>query len=360
MRHIFIAALLAFSTTILGQTLSLIPTDGTTDTLQGCSGTIVDGGGLNGNYTNYNNGYVIIDPASPNAQVQLTFSTFSMYHSSDYVQIWDGVGTSSTYLGYYSGTALPNAGNAITSTNGALTVQFYSNYYGNAAGFVGSWTTTDTVAPTANFSYTTTSQNYNTPVQFVNTTTNGGEYYWDFGDGTTSTQEHPYHAYTDPGLKTVTLIATNCSSDTITNTLTISAAPSLQPFTSPITMTVPCGTSSTEYWTLENGAGAGVFTASFETYDTSGVQHITFENDLEGASFLSGSGTITRVNAPVQGAKALQYSNANSSAVLSIPVQGSGPGFQPTYFSYKTKVTSVGWRANKFQLASGNTASPSP
>lgn len=360
MRHFFIAALLAFSTTALGQTLSLIPTDGTTDTIQGCSGTIADGGGLNGNYTTYNNGYLIIDPTSPNAQVQLTFSTFAMYHTSDYIQIWDGVGTSSTFLGYYSGTALPNAGNAITSTNGALTVQFYSNYYGNAAGFVGSWTTTDTVAPTANFSYTTTSQNYNTPVQFVNTTTNGGEYYWDFGDGTTSTQEHPSHAYTDPGSKTVTLIATNCfSSDTITNTLTISAAPSVLPYTSPITMTVPCGTTGTEYWTLENDAGAGIFTASFDIYDTSGVEHITFENGLEGASLIIGTGTVSRVNSTVQGTKALQLSNANSSATLSIPVQGSGSGFQPTYFSYRTKASSAGWRAGKFQMASSNTTSPS-
>ena len=42
-------------------------------------------------------------------------------------------------------------------------------------------------------------------------------YLWDFGDGTTSTEEDPVHIYASPGIYTVTLTATNsCTSETET------------------------------------------------------------------------------------------------------------------------------------------------
>jgi glycosidase len=46
---------------------------------------------------------------------------------------------------------------------------------------------------------------------FTNTTTGQSpiSYEWDFGDGETSTAEHPIHLYDDPGTYTVTLTATN-------------------------------------------------------------------------------------------------------------------------------------------------------
>jgi PKD repeat protein len=35
-------------------------------------------------------------------------------------------------------------------------------------------------------------------VQFINTSQNGEKFYWEFGDGTTSTEENPFHCYTNP------------------------------------------------------------------------------------------------------------------------------------------------------------------
>ena len=51
-------------------------------------------------------------------------------------------------------------------------------------------------------------------VGFTNTSTNGGLYHWDFGDGETSTDENPYHFYPNDGLYTVTLTSWNaCGTD---------------------------------------------------------------------------------------------------------------------------------------------------
>ena len=65
--------------------------------------------------------------------------------------------------------------------------------------------------PVAGFSYTTNS----TTVTLTDTSYAASSYAWDFGDGNNSTQQHPVHTYANPGLYTVTLIATNvCGSDT--------------------------------------------------------------------------------------------------------------------------------------------------
>ena len=61
--------------------------------------------------------------------------------------------------------------------------------------------------PNPGFNVLTPCVNMNT--QFVNTTTNGNSFVWDFGDGTTSTQPNPNHVYTAEGVYTVKLIVAN-------------------------------------------------------------------------------------------------------------------------------------------------------
>ena len=64
---------------------------------------------------------------------------------------------------------------------------------------------------------------------FINNTIAGETYFWDFGDGTTSTLENPIHLYTVPKMYTITLIAANIGTcnkkDTTTFQLTISSPP---------------------------------------------------------------------------------------------------------------------------------------
>ena len=48
-------------------------------------------------------------------------------------------------------------------------------------------------------------------------------YTWDFGDGTTSTEQNPLHVYSSPGLYIVTLTIENTDGDTDSTTFTIHA-----------------------------------------------------------------------------------------------------------------------------------------
>jgi gliding motility-associated-like protein len=49
------------------------------------------------------------------------------------------------------------------------------------------------------------------PVFFQNTSQNGNQYFWDFGDGNTSTDFEPTHAYQNPGIYDVMLIVSDAS-----------------------------------------------------------------------------------------------------------------------------------------------------
>lgn len=52
---------------------------------------------------------------------------------------------------------------------------------------------------------------------FTNNSTNADQYFWDFGDGSTSTDTNPWHDYTTTGNWLVMLVAENslCPNDTM-------------------------------------------------------------------------------------------------------------------------------------------------
>jgi PKD repeat protein len=65
-------------------------------------------------------------------------------------------------------------------------------------------------APDANFTSSTANADILSPVQFTDTSANVPQtWYWDFGDGTNSTEQNPVHTYTATGTYTVTLTVTN-------------------------------------------------------------------------------------------------------------------------------------------------------
>ena len=64
---------------------------------------------------------------------------------------------------------------------------------------------------------------------FNNTSLAGDTFVWDFGDGTTSTEEYPVHTYATPGVYTIKLVATDprtCNIvDSTTRTITVYERP---------------------------------------------------------------------------------------------------------------------------------------
>ncbi|MCD6367099.1 MAG: PKD domain-containing protein, partial [Bacteroidales bacterium] len=74
--------------------------------------------------------------------------------------------------------------------------------------------------PIANFSYTSSALT----VTFNNQSQYGNTYFWDFGDGNTSTDTNTTYTYPADGTYIVTLIVNNtCGSDTITQTITVTS-----------------------------------------------------------------------------------------------------------------------------------------
>lgn len=101
------------------------------------SGTFADGSG-NLNYLDYADCVWSIQPTGANT-VTLWFSSFNTELNYDGVVVYDGADTvqaNSPILGVYTGTTLPPS---LTSTNGAITVQFISDNTIQAAGWLANY-----------------------------------------------------------------------------------------------------------------------------------------------------------------------------------------------------------------------------
>lgn len=69
------------------------------------------------------------------------------------------------------------------------------------------WQHTNNTPPTAAFEYAV----IDTTIQFTNLSTNASSYYWDLGNGNTSTTTNPTGSYPEEDTYTVTLIASSCT-----------------------------------------------------------------------------------------------------------------------------------------------------
>ncbi|MBK8424923.1 MAG: PKD domain-containing protein [Lewinellaceae bacterium] len=87
--------------------------------------------------------------------------------------------------------------------------------------------------PTANFTFQPNDLN----VIFSNTSQNATTYLWDFGDGQTSTEANPTHAYAAPGNYVVKLSSTN-DCRTIDRTITIVLTTGLSDLTEKIAVRI--------------------------------------------------------------------------------------------------------------------------
>lgn len=193
---------------------SIMPTSGTTS-LTSCSGSLFDSGGPCAGYGANQTAQATIAPTMA-GQVNLSFPMFNIEAGDqggticnyDNLKIYDGPNTSSPLIGTYCNNNLPPT--SISSSGGAITILFTSDPGLELSGFQIDWTCDiATAPPVVNFTVDVDTTCDGT-VKFQDISSNGpNSWSWDFGDGNSSTSQHPTHTYTQPGLYTVQLTATN-------------------------------------------------------------------------------------------------------------------------------------------------------
>ena len=196
----------------------IMPETGSVSTQFACEGTIFDSGGDGGNYGANEDATVTISPFGA-LTVDLTFPFFDVEAGPgtscdfDYLEVYDGDSEFSPLIGRYCNNEIPTA---ISSTGPSITVLFHSDGEVQDPGFEINWSCNlPEEAPEA--AYVVNSEVSCTgEVFFIDQSTNAPtEWLWEFGDGETSTEQHPSHIYDSEGTYTVSLTATNLIGDDI-------------------------------------------------------------------------------------------------------------------------------------------------
>jgi PKD repeat protein len=221
--------------------------DGVTESIQNPTHVYTTGGNYTVNLTAINDG----GSSSAYAYITVyntTTSTFSGTPTSGIVPLSvTFTDTSSNGTTYYW-----DFGDGNTSTTKSLTFEYnltgiYTVNHEVSNGYSTSWTNESNYIivnqMVAQSSGTPTSGNLPLTVTFLgNSTGSPDTYYWDFGDGntTSSTVQNPTHVYTTSGMYSVNFSATNASSgaaawNNLSNYITVTTPPPVANFTSNVT-----------------------------------------------------------------------------------------------------------------------------
>ncbi|MTK64220.1 MAG: PKD domain-containing protein, partial [Methanobacterium sp.] len=158
-------------------------------------------------------------------------------------------------------------------------------------------------SPVANFTANTTKGTAPVTVKFTDTSSNNPtSWLWDFGDGTTSTDENPTHTYTKSGIYNVTLTATNDIGNSIltkNNLITVLLNDVYVSTTG--SDTTGDGTNTNPFATIQKSlnfvVNGGTIHLQSGTYKTNGVP-ITVTNNV---TFMGENPDTTIINANISG-----------------------------------------------------------
>jgi Zn-dependent metalloprotease len=200
---------------------------GNASSIDRCTGILYDNGGPT-NYSDQTNLVTTIAPFDA-LDVTLHFEIFDFELDFDYLYIYDGPSTSSTLIGQYSGTALPNGG-TITSSGSSITLKQTSDQYLTQQGFKLQWSCNlDNTPPICDFESDVV-ETCDGMVSFLDQSAHyPTSWFWDFGDGNTSNDQNPTHNFTNYGTFTVSLfVANSFGNDSLINSnMVIYAAPAV-------------------------------------------------------------------------------------------------------------------------------------
>ncbi|MCB0154165.1 MAG: S8 family serine peptidase, partial [Anaerolineae bacterium] len=90
-----------------------------------CQGVVSDSGGSSGNYKNFENNGLLIEPANGSAAISLTFSQFELEHHYDYLKIYDGQNENGQLLASLTGRSFPPV---LVATSGSMFIKFTSDF----------------------------------------------------------------------------------------------------------------------------------------------------------------------------------------------------------------------------------------
>jgi len=117
------------------------------------TGNIFDSGGAGANYSDDERTlWTIAPPGATN--VTLTFSSFDVENTWDYLYVYDGPDVWSPLIGYYTGTTNPGT---LIASSGTLTLEFRSDCATTGIGWNASWNSNATTITPANLAITTAS-----------------------------------------------------------------------------------------------------------------------------------------------------------------------------------------------------------
>lgn len=138
------------------------------------SGNLFDSGGTTGNYSNDERKIWTIAPTNATT-VSLNFTEFNLEDTWDYLYIYDGADVWAPLLGIYTGANSPGI---ISSSGGAITVEFRSDCATTQTGFSISWVSdaisNDVIAPNTQITINNNWQTHDFQVNFTDYDNAGG------------------------------------------------------------------------------------------------------------------------------------------------------------------------------------------